>query len=423
MISFSIIAALMILGALLLIATPLLRKPADHQLERKQINLDIFKQRLAELDHELAEGLISDQEYKAAEQDLEKQLIVDIPEDKKARVLNDKGSKISLIAYIIIIPAATIGLYMYLGSPQAIDAKAMQQASATHQSTTTAPGDDTKQLSVEEMIVKLEERLKENPEDSKGWYLLSRSYMHVQKFDKAEQAMQKLTEMVQDDPSLWANYADIAAVNQKGDLTGKPYEYTKRALSLEPKHPKALWLAGTYHFQQHEYGKAVRFWTILQKLLPADSQNLEMINASIADARQRAGVAPADTQTAQQQPTPSTDATVSIAGRVSVADTIKDKLSPEDTVFVYARAASGPRMPLAIVKKQVKDLPFDFKLDDSMAMMPQMKLSSFDKVVVSARISKSGNAMTQSGDYISNQPEISFPADTPITLEILQEVP
>lgn len=246
--------------------------------------------------------------------------------------------------------------------------------------------------------------------------------MHVQQFDKAEHALEKLTQLVQDDPSIWANYADVAAVNQKGSLEGKPYEYTKRALSLEPKHPKALWLAGTYHFQRQSYDKAVRFWTILQKEMPADSKSLEMINASLADARQKAGMEPVDQQ-AQQQAAPQATNGAVINGQVSVASSLKDKVSPEDTVFVYARAASGPRMPLAIVRKQVKDLPFDFKLDDSMAMMPQMKLSNFDKVVVSARISKSGDAMTQSGDYISNQPEIMLTTETPLKLEINKQVP
>jgi len=421
MISFSLIAALMLLGALLLVLTPLIRKPKSNKLEQKQINLDIYKQRLAELDHDLAEGLVDQAEYAAAEQDLEKQLIVDIPENEQTQNLNDQRSQPSLIAMLIIIPAATIGLYFYLGSPQVIDAKPAQQANASHQQ--TAGMDQAEQPSVEEMIVKLEERLKEHPEDAKGWYLLSRSYMHVQQFEKAEQALEKLTQLVKDDPSVWANYADIAAVNQKGKLDGRPYEYTKRALALEPKHPKALWLAGTYHFQQQEYDKAVRFWTILQKELPADSKGIEMINASLADARKRAGMEPTDTQATQQKPIASSGMTAAISGRVSVIDALKDKLSPEDTVFVYARATSGPRMPLAIVKKQVKDLPFDFKLDDSMAMMPQMKLSNFEKVVVSARISKSGNAMTQSGDLISNQPEVTIKDKQALNLEIQQQVP
>lgn len=418
MISFSIIAALMLLGALLLVLTPLIRKPTDENLKREQINLDIFTQRLAELDHDLSENLITQEEYTAAEQDLKKQLLVDIPDNEQAHVINDQPARSSLIITLIAIPFTTIALYLYLGSPQTIDATPSQQATSTPGSTPTSKqpvaSNNTEQPSVEEMIVKLEAQLKVTPKDAKGWYLLSRSYMHVQQFDKAEHALEKLTQLVTDDPSIWANYADVAAINQQGKLDGKPYEYIKRALALDPKHPKTLWLAGTYHFQQSNYHKAVRFWTILQKELPADAKSIDMLNTSIADAQEKAGI---------EVTQPSTVSTASISGRVSIADALKDKLSPDDTVFVYARAASGPRMPLAVVRKQARDLPFDFKLDDSMAMTPQMKLSKFDKVVVSARISKSGNAISQSGDLISNQAEINMSEKQTLLLEIQKLIP
>ncbi len=420
MISFSIIAALMLLGALILIIRPLMRAPKDSQVERQQINLDIYKQRLTELENDLAEGQIEQHEYSAAQQDLEKQLIFDIPEHSAQKNIDARRSQGSLITLVIALPASALGLYLYLGNPTAINPDATQtQAASPHAG---AVKSDKPMPSVTEMIVKIKQRLQENPTDPKGWNLLARSYMHTKQFDKAEQALEKLTELVTDDPNIWANYADVAAVNQQGKLDGKPYEFTKRALSLEPKHPKALWLAGTYHFQQQSYDKAIRFWEILQRLLPPESKDAEMINNSIADARKQLGISPADTQ-ASIKPAMPMAAAVSISGQVSLAEQLKDKVSPDDTVFVYARAASGPRMPLAVVRKQVKDLPFEFTLDDSMAMMPQMKLSGFDKVVVSARISKSGNAITQSGDLSSDKLEVLTSKHDPVTLEINTLVP
>lgn len=422
MTSFSILAALMLLLAVVLLVRPLVRSPQDSKVERKQVNLDIYRQRMVELDNDLAEGQIEQQEYQDAQQDLEKQLIVDIPEQEQQKV-DSQRSQLSLVSVLIAVPALAIGLYMYLGSPQTIDMPvATQQASAAHEG--ARPGDQPAP-SVDEMIARLEKRLQEEPGDAKGWYLLSRAYMHTQQFEKAEKALETLTQIATNDANIWANYADIAAVNQKGSLAGKPYELTKRALAIEPKHPKALWLAGTYHFQQQSYDKAIRFWEILREQLPADSKDADMIMSSIADAQKRMGVQPTmqETQKPQQQAEVEPHAAISISGRVTLDDAMQDKVSPADTVFVYARAASGPRMPLAIVRKQVSDLPFDFTLDDSMAMMPQMKLSSFDRVVVSARVSRSGNAITQSGDLISNQPELDTKDSNPLSLVIQNQVP
>ncbi len=418
MISFSIIAALMLLFAIILLVRPLVSKQHDNQVERKQVNLDIYKQRMAELDNDLAEGQIEQQEYQDAQQDLEKQLIFDIPEQAQQKI-DSTRSRASLIIILFTVPALAIPLYLTLGSPQTIDMpSATRLAGSPHEGAQTT-GDAP---SVSEMIIKLEKRLQEEPEDAKGWYLLSRAYMHTQQFEKAEQALQKLTQLATNDANIWANYADVVAVNQNGSLEGKPYEYAKRALAIEPKHPKALWLAGTYHFQQQQYDKAIRFWQTLQQELPVDSKDAEMIRGSIADAQKRLGIEPTE-----PEPTPksavASDTKASITGRVALADSMKDKVSPEDTVFVYARALSGPRMPLAIVRKQVKDLPFEFTLDDSMAMMAQMKLSNFDQVVVSARVSKSGNAMTQSGDLISNQPEVDVKGKAELNLEIQSQVP
>jgi len=427
MTSFSIIAALLLLAALFLVIRPLIRDPEKNTVEREQINLDIYKQRLAELDNDLEEGQIEQHEFTAAQQDLEKQLIVDVPEQTQEKNINNQRSQVSLISLLIAVPALAIGLYLYLGNPEAINHDASQmQAANPHEG---AVKTDKPTPSVAEMIAKIKQRLEQNPNDAKGWNLLARSYMHTKNFTGAQQALEKLTELVTDDPSIWANYADVTAVNQKGDLSGKPYEFTKRALSLEPKHPKALWLAGTYHFQKKSYDKAVRFWGILKDQLPPESKDAEMINASIADAQKRQGIEPSSTQAsskpvvAPQAQASAATTGVSISGQVKLSEQLKDKVSQNDTVFVYARAASGPRMPLAVVRKQVKDLPFEFKLDDSMAMMPQMKLSAFNKVVVSARISKSGNAITQSGDLISNQPAIDLPTQSAIELKIENVAP
>lgn len=411
MTSFAFIAAVLLLLALYLVIRPLIKSSTTEQVDRGQINLDIYQQRLNELEKDLNEGHIAREDYTAAQQDLERQAIADIPPDKQTQYRDTPASKLGVIAILILIPALSIGLYMELGQPEAITNELAQPQPARTADNTQ---NDQPAPSVEEMIVRIEQRLAEQPDDARGWGLLSRAYMHTQQFEKAEAALDKLTTLVPDDPNNWANYADIAAVNQQGNLSGKPYEYIKRALALQPKHPKALWLAGTYHYQQENYKTALRFWNILKQQLPPESKDNEIINASIAEAKSRLDpdAIPQETETSSTE----TSDPVKVVGSVSLADTLIKDVSAGDTVFVFARAAAGPRMPLAVVKKQVKDLPFEFQLDDSMAMMPQLTLSSFDKVVISARISRTGDAMPQSGDLVSN--EVSIDPKEKRTIEL-----
>ncbi|NOY67134.1 MAG: c-type cytochrome biogenesis protein CcmI [Gammaproteobacteria bacterium] len=423
MTSFTIIAALMLLLAIVLLLRPLLRSPEKNNIDQKSLNLDIYKQHLQELDADLDSGLITQEDYASAQQDLEKQLIIDVPDTPKESIEDKQRSPFSQIAIVIIIPVVTIGLYLYLGSPDTLDTPPATQMNSADAHANAKANKSAKALpSVPEMIVKLEEKVAQEPKNIQGWELLSRSYMHTRQFEKAEKAFQTLTELKIDDPNLWADYADIAAVNRNGKLEGKPFEFTKRALSLQPKHPKALWLAGTYHFQKNNYTTAIRFWEILKSLLPPESKDAAMITAGINDARKRLGL-PIESAPAIANSEPAAVSSLSIKGKVMLAKTLTDKASPTDTVFVYARASKGPRMPLAVVKKQVKDLPFEFTLDDSMAMMPQMKLSNFETVVITARISKSGNAITQSGDLIAKGINITTKNSSPVTLEINSVTP
>ena len=418
MTSFAFIAALLLLLALFLIIKPLLKTSAAKHVDRRQINLDIYQQRLNELEKDLSEGHLAQEEYAAAQQDLERQAIADIPAEQTTLHNDSPASKVSVVIVLILVPVLAIGLYLELGKPDAIT---NELAKPQTPKTAETVQEDQPAPSVDEMIARIEQRLSEQPDDARGWGLLARAYMHTQQFDKAEAALDKLTTLVPDDPNNWANYADIAAVNQQGNLAGKPYEYIKRSLALQPKHPKALWLAGTYHYQQENYKTALRFWQILQQQLPADSKDNDIINTSIAEAKAKLDPNAASAQTDSNNV--DANAPVKINGSVSLAESIQQQISAEDTVFVFARAASGPRMPLAVVKKQVKDLPFEFTLDDSMAMMPQLTISSFDEVVISARISKSGDAMPQSGDYVSNEVSVNTKALKPVELSIKKAIP
>jgi cytochrome c-type biogenesis protein CcmH len=248
-----------------------------------------------------------------------------------------------------------------------------------------------------EMIKALAARLEQNPNDGKGWAMLARAYAVMGRYNEALPAYEKAANLIQNDPVLLVDYADVlAAVNGK-NLQGKPLELIQSALMIDPTNLKGLNLMGTAAFQAGDYTHAVGYWEKLLQLLPPDSPIANQINISIANARtQEAGKRP-QSLPAQGQALPATGG-AQITGVVRLSPALAGKVTPFDTVFVFAKAVSGPPMPIAVIRVQVKDLPQKFILNDSMAMMPTMKLSNFKEVVVSAKISKSGNATPQSGD-------------------------
>lgn len=273
---------------------------------------------------------------------------------------------------------------------------------------------------IEAMADGLRQRLETEPQNAEGWAMLGRSYSVLGRASDAVPAYRKAVELVPDDAGLLADLADSLAVTNNRQIAGEPMTFVQRALKIDPNQPKALSLAGTEAFLRGDFKAAAAMWERILVTQPADSPMAQQVRESINEARQRGGMplladgampempkgvtaqaAPAAAQTAAPAAPaaqPAAPGKTSVAGTVTLAPALAGKASPEDTVFVFARAAEGPRMPLAIVRKQVKDLPITFTLDDSSAMAPTMKLSNYPQVIVGARISKTGNAMPQPGD-------------------------
>ena len=254
----------------------------------------------------------------------------------------------------------------------------------------------------------LAEKLKEQPDNADGWATLARSYVRMGRFDAALPAFAKAVALIGDEPRLLADYADAMAVANDRNLEGEPTKLIERALKADPDNLKALALAGTAEFNRKNYAGAVKHWEKLAQVAPPDSPWRDQLQRSIEEARElgrlppgaapalaAAPAAPAVPPAAQA---PAAASTAVVRGTVRLAAKVAAQASPEDTVFLFARPAEGSRMPLAIVRKQVKDLPFEFTLDDTMAMSPAMKLSLFPQVVIDARVSKSGQAQPAPGD-------------------------
>ena len=249
------------------------------------------------------------------------------------------------------------------------------------------------------MVDQLAARMKERPDDAQGWTMLARSYTVLGRFDDALPAYKRASELQPKDATLLADYADTVAATQRTANNPESMALIARALAVDPTHPKALALAGTADYDRGDFAGAIARWQAIADRLPPESELGKQIAASIADARSRLGPGAAATAVAPKASaaTPAGGGT-EVTGTVSLDPAIASKAAPGDTVFVFARAAGGSRMPLAIQRATVAELPLRFKLDDSMAMAPGLNLSSAKQLIVGARISKSGNAMPSAGD-------------------------
>jgi cytochrome c-type biogenesis protein CcmH len=230
------------------------------------------------------------------------------------------------------------------------------------------------------------------------------------RFAEAVDAYAKAAQRAPRDAQLLADFADVLAMAQGQSLQGEPEKLVLRALEIDPQNLKALALAGTAAFHRGDFRRAADTWERMLSLVEADSEDARQIKDNVAEARSRAGTpsARADIQTgkpgapaAKSAPSSTRAAAPShpgVRGTVRVSESLRSKLSPGDTVFVYARADGGPPMPLAVLRRTASDLPIAFALDDSMAMRPELTVSAFPKVVVTARVSRSGNAKPEAGD-------------------------
>jgi cytochrome c-type biogenesis protein CcmH len=393
------VATLMVVVALAWVLWPLLRRREARSVDQSATNLGILRDQLADLEAERASGALSDANYAETKADLERRVIDEqqaTPSAAAAAPARWYG-RVTAAVVVLAVPILSAGLYAKFGNLDAFDPLAQKGP------------DDVHSMSAGEMdkvIARLEERLKADPENAEGWSILARTQYQQRKFKEAADAYAKLTKLIPDDADLLADYADALAMANGRQLAGEPMELIQKALKIEPKQWKALAMAGTEAFDRKDYKLAVDYWERLRAAVPPESSIGQQIVRSIAEARQAGGMPPmADASpmpVAPMRVKPAAQAQAAGGGKVSGTVSLSAKLAvnakPEDTVVVFARPAEGSKMPLAITRMQVKDLPAQFSLDDSMAMSPDAKLSKFPEVVIAARIAKGGMGMPQAGD-------------------------
>ncbi len=384
MISFWIAAVCLLAGALLFIVPPLLSKTgASSSVSRRGVNLAVFQDQLRELEAELAAGGIGAAEYDQARREIELRVLEDVP-DEAVGVVGGARPSWPAMAVGLAVPVLSVGLYLAIGNPAAVNPIAVAPDS-NHAVT---------KEQLEARIGALQARLRNKPGDVEGWVMLARSFSFLGRYEEAVGAYRQLLPRYMEQPDFLADFADTLAMAQGKRLAGEPEAVVLQALKVDPKHVKSLALAGSAAFERADYAAAVGFWDRIQAQAEPGSGMAQSIAGSIADARRRGGLP-------ESAPLPQDSAVgKAINGKVSLAPNLANRVKPGDTLFVYARAESGPPMPLAILRRQASELPLSFRLDDSMAMRPELKLSDFARVIVVARISKTGRAEAAPGDLI-----------------------
>ena len=394
MITFWLIVGALIVVTLLVLLPPLLRRGnSSISTTPSEVNLSVFRDQLRELDADLAAGTLNEVQYQNARSDLESRVLEDSGTAEIAATpsTDSRWGNASIVALVIAVPLLAISLYFMLGTPAGL--KPQIPTAAVDEAHPATPEQ------FEAMVTWLAERLKSEPDNADGWVMLARSYTALNRYQDASAAYSRAVTLQPNNAFVLTDHADMLAM-LKQTLQGEPEKIIQQALKIDPDNLKALSLAGSAAFERKDYQGAIKRWQKIINLLPADSPMVASVRASINEARGLARLPPAAVASASDRAsTQSMVANGSVSGTVRLDPAFKARIADTDTVFIFARAVEGGRKPpLAVLRKTVKDLPFDFTLDDSMSMVPGLNLSSVTNVIVGARISKSGNVISSSKD-------------------------
>ena len=421
MTTFLALAALMIAAALAFVLAPLLRHA------RNAPHADDSARRLRVLEEAHASGLLDETEYAAKRALLAATATAGTQTTPPQR---SRAAFTAVLAVALVLPAGALLLYRLVGAPEALDPATLAAPPAEH----TA-------ADMEQAIAGLAAKLQQQPDDPQGWALLGRAYQATNRAAESRDAFKQAHEHAPDDTDIAVEYAQALALAAPDHrIEGEPRKLLDDVLKKDPKNQRALWLIGISDYQRGNYVAAIATWKTLLPLLPPDSDVARSVRNEMADAEARRDgrpppepeQAPAESVASQEavpqaaNPAPAAAESAStprLTVNVSLDPKLKGELDADATLFVFARAASGPPMPLAIQRLKAGQLPLTVTLDDSMSMTPAMKLSKFPQVVVGARVSKSGNAMPQSGDLQALSAPLESSRTEPVALQIDQVVP
>lgn len=390
---FVVVVALLTLAVLALLLLPLLLREKNQQVGNSgDLSIAVLRDQLTDLEAQRQAGLLDPQVYAEEQAELERRALQDGAAGRAYKPQATARKRVLAAIIGIAVPALAVGLYALLGTPDSLKPQPATDAAGNH---SLSP------QQIQGMAAKLAERLQNNPNDGDGWLMLGRSYTTLGRYAEAAEAFGRATAILPPNATMLADYADIVAMAQGRRFAGEPERIIARALMLDPRHIKSLALSGSAAFERGDFVRAIQDWRTILTLVPADSSAAQSISRSIADAERRLGgsgaqVAAAAPGAAQEGPAV---APAFVSGTVVLAPDLAGKLPADGTLFVFARAVDGSRIPLAMARINAAKLPYAFRLDDTMSMAPNVRLSSAKSVVIGARISRKGDALAQPGDF------------------------
>lgn len=400
MIDFWIAAGALLLVALAFLLLPILRgRRAQAEEDRTALNVALYEERLAELTSQHSAGTLTAEQLEAGRADAARELLEDTENSDKPRIAK-LGRSVPLIA-AVLVPLMGYGLYMYWGASDKV-----QMARQFSEQPRT----------VEEMTAHLEQAVQEQPDSAEAWYFLGRTYMNQERPADAAKAFGRVVEIAGRQPELLGQLAQALYFAGDRQWSDKLQALTDEALQGDPQEVTSLGLLGIAAFEEARYQDAVRFWEQLVAALPEEDPSREAIRGGIERARQQIEGGSSTTEQASAASEKADTAGATLQIQVALDPKVAESVSPQDTVFVFARAVAGPPVPLAAKRLTIADLPATVTLGDADAMVPSMKISSVEQVTVMARVSRSGDATK--GEWMGQSEALDTASDNAIDLVI-----
>ncbi|TRX74406.1 c-type cytochrome biogenesis protein CcmI [Pseudomonas mangiferae] len=400
MIDFWLPAGLMLLVALAFLALPAVRgRRAQVEEDRTALNVALYQERQAELRAQHAAGTLDAERLDAGLAEAARELLADTDDSAEPRATARLGRWVPLLA-ALLVPLCALGLYLHWGSSAKVElARELREAPR----------------SLDDMTSRLERVVQVQPDSADSWYFLGRAYMAQERPADAAKAYERAVALAGRQPELLGQWAQALYFAANKRFEEPVRVLTEEALRADPREATSLGLMGIDGFERGDYRQAVEYWTRLLAALPPEDPSRDSIQGGIERAREKLGETAATAQVDDGKPSAAAEGPT-LKARVSLSADLQGKVQPGDSVFVFARAASGPPMPLAAKRLTVADLPVDVSLSDADAMMPQLRLSQFPQVQLVARVSRAGDATR--GEWIGRSATLSNATAEPQNLII-----
>lgn len=395
MIDFWLAAGLLLLVALSFLLIPVLRgRRAQREEDRTALNVALYQERVAELQAQQVEGVLDAAQMDSGRAEAARELLADT-EGVAAPRVSKLGKPLPLLA-AVLVPVLGLGLYLHFGAADKVElTREFAQAPQ----------------SMEEMTRRLERAVAAQPDSAEGLYFLGRTYMAQERPADAAKMFERAANLAGRQPELLGQWAQAQYFADGKKWSDKIQALTDEALKADPKEVTSLGLLGIAAFEGERYQQAIDYWNRLLAQLPADDNSRAALQGGIERATERL-----QASGGKVAATPAAKVAALLKVRVDLASELKGKVQPGDSVFIFARAVSGPPAPLAAKRLTVADLPVTVELGDADAMMPQLKLSNFPEVQLVARISRAGQPTA--GEWVGRSGPLASSTTAPQTLTI-----